>query len=1225
MLGKVNPEINNDLVTYSSNEFNVVSDGYLLKNGQVPGYIVEYINGYIDNALGNNPQINSVIRYIDSYKLEVANLLDGLQSNYSGLGSDVVTVQELLSQFNYSLLEALSKLNVAENEYKQYLVKQISDYESYIASINALNSRIDKSSADVVTLLQTYATKEFAQSTAASVVQASLNNGAIGAKIRAAETSMATQYGAMAQRVNVLESTFNDVASGVKGFATATQELQTFVGYVDGNPTGTGMLARLEIIEKQTDGILETFTGTHDVVTNAYDTVNGNESLIVTAEPYATWLEKDTNLETGVIGVTNRVAHVGDTYIQYQVVNGTNQYKGSFKFVRVNETTFNWSKIVDTDASAAMAKALEAVGLVDGKSTTFVTLSGQTTLPVNPQEGDLWYDARTTPATLKVWVKISTNPDKFEWQLADSQYKHFFDVIYTPTIVDIKNQVDNKLEYWFQESDPSDLWKDTTTKNKHVGDVWYNPKTQLSYYYNSERSWVLIQDAKALEAVQAAAKAQAAADGKVSHIFAYEGNTAPVAGTNNSWYNYKYYLHATVNPKILYEQINTSTGTWAVYDATLLQEGDILTTYNPVKGDYYTYYRKGTTWVTPIAGGFISQSSFATNLTSQVDDVKGNVDLLVDTTTTLKNDVTTVQNQFMYNSDMTINGKKYKAGFGLRQVGTSANGGYYDSEFVINANKFKFTDGVINGVNPFTITNGVVYANNLVIGAGSTVQWSSVSGADKPESGATKNTPRGEYSSAVSYLKGDIVTYNGSSYIYSSAVGGAGYTPGVSSNWQLLAEKGEVGESPAESSANLLSNSTFMYTVQPFTAGSNTITKSDYVLGLDVELFEHHPSYIFNDLTGKTAVLLQHNKPSNYSNFIDILPSTDWESSKVAVLPEEVLEFSTLFATNRCNGQLLIAWLSNSNTQLAESNSGHFGTGTVEYTDPDNLQTLDKFVRIRVRGTAPLGAVWAVPVIRKFTTVSYASIPNSWLAFREPYLSKVSNMTVPVTYSPAAAFKVHGNAVIDGTLEAKMIRTGHIGSVMGTNVAAVFNPSNIGSIENLEFSPGNTTSGIRYYEYAGRVSQGTVHRKLTTLNTDTGTVVEGVIAGFTKTPNIIGEITYTNPTTVPVSVQLLFFGRTGFRSTSRYPSNTAVGTMFITRIADGVWSTIGSYGWSPMEQDSKAFSAFDVVAPDSTVRYVLESYKGYNIPTDYAGNVNLNVDTYAYAVVGTFTLTGVIS
>lgn len=832
MSDSMSPEINNDLVTYSSNEFNVVSDGYLLKNGQVPGYIVEYINGYIGNALGNNPQINNVIKYIDNYKLEVANLLNNLSSSYSGLGSEVGTVQDLLSQFNYSLLEALSKLNIAENEYKQYLVKQINDYSSYIASINALNSSIDKSKADIINLLQTYATKDFAQSTAASVVQASLNNGAIGARIKSAETAMATQYGAMAQRVNVLESTFKDVASGVEGFATATQELQTFVGYVDGNPTGTGMLARLEIVEKQTDGILETFTGTHDVVTNAYDTVDGNEGLIATAEPYATWLEEDTDPVTGVVGIASRIAHVGDTYIQYQVVNGTNQYKGSFKFIRVDNTSFTWSKITDTEASEAMAKALEAVGLADGKSTTFVTLTGQTNLPINPQEGDLWYDARSNPATLKVWLKISSNPDKFEWRLADNQHKNFFDTIYTPTITDITKQVDSKLEYWFQDTDPSVQWTDSVTKNKHVGDVWYNTTTKTSKYYSAGGLWVLIEDVNALKAIQDAAKAQAAADGKVSNIYAYEGTIAPVNGTTTSWYSYKYYYN--LNTKTLYEQTNTATGTWSVYDVNALQEGDILTTYNPMKGDYFTYYRKSGSWVTPMAGGFISTSKFATDLKSQIGDISGNVSLLVDTTTTLKDDVTTVQNQFMYNSDMTINGKKYKAGFGLRQVGSNANDGYYDSEFVINANKLKFTDGVTNWVNPFTITDDVVYANNLVLGAGNKVDWSSVEGTNKPADGATRNVNRGVWTAApISpnyYIAGDFVQYNGSSYIAvkNTTPGTSAPNPLDTNYWQLLVKQGDNGVSSAVVSLYYVNNSstnapsktfsgTFTYT---FSSGS---------------------------------------------------------------------------------------------------------------------------------------------------------------------------------------------------------------------------------------------------------------------------------------------------------------------------------------------------------------------------------------------------------------------
>lgn len=67
-----------------------------------------------------------------------------------------------------------------------------------------------------------------------------------------------------------------------------------------------------------------------------------------------------------------------------------------------------------------------------------------------------------------------------------------------------------------------------------------------------------------------------------------------------------------------------------------------------------------------------------------------------------------VESKFAYNSSIGINGKFYKSGFGLSALTTSGGTGTeanpYNSEFWINAQKFKFTNDNMTGqVSPFTI------------------------------------------------------------------------------------------------------------------------------------------------------------------------------------------------------------------------------------------------------------------------------------------------------------------------------------------------------------------------------------------------------------------------------------------------------------------------------------------------------------------------------------------
>lgn len=83
-----------------------------------------------------------------------------------------------------------------------------------------------------------------------------------------------------------------------------------------------------------------------------------------------------------------------------------------------------------------------------------------------------------------------------------------------PGILDgFMKQIDGKIETWYQESDPSTNWKNEE-KDAHVGDLWYNTKTNEAKRYSSKFAWETIKDADAIKALQDASKAQDTANGK---------------------------------------------------------------------------------------------------------------------------------------------------------------------------------------------------------------------------------------------------------------------------------------------------------------------------------------------------------------------------------------------------------------------------------------------------------------------------------------------------------------------------------------------------------------------------------------------------------------------------------------------------------------------------------------------------------------------------------------
>lgn len=79
---------------------------------------------------------------------------------------------------------------------------------------------------------------------------------------------------------------------------------------------------------------------------------------------------------------------------------------------------------------------------------------------------------------------------------------------------EIQSQIDGKIETWFQTTDPATSWTTTALKRQHVGDMWFRTDKNTLWRYSGSYAWQQIQDQKAIDAYNAASKAQDTADGK---------------------------------------------------------------------------------------------------------------------------------------------------------------------------------------------------------------------------------------------------------------------------------------------------------------------------------------------------------------------------------------------------------------------------------------------------------------------------------------------------------------------------------------------------------------------------------------------------------------------------------------------------------------------------------------------------------------------------------------
>lgn len=244
------------------------------------------------------------------------------------------------------------------------------------------------------------------------------------------------------------------------------------------NNTLPGILSE---IQSQLDGQIEQFFETYDpTLTNA---------------PAKDW-------------TTNQMKenHLGDLF--YNTESGK-----VFRFIK-NGSVYSWQVLQDSKVAQALALANDALALAKTKRRIF------TSTPYTPYEvGDLWVQGGSGDIMRCKTSRATGSYTSSDWEKAskytdNTELNKFINGTYNNAITDLTNQIDGKIETWFQTTDPASSWTTTAMKAKHVGDMWYHSTQKKLKRYSSSYSWVNIEDQKAIDAYEAANNAQDTADGK---------------------------------------------------------------------------------------------------------------------------------------------------------------------------------------------------------------------------------------------------------------------------------------------------------------------------------------------------------------------------------------------------------------------------------------------------------------------------------------------------------------------------------------------------------------------------------------------------------------------------------------------------------------------------------------------------------------------------------------
>ena len=148
-------------------------------------------------------------------------------------------------------------------------------------------------------------------------------------------------------------------------------------------------------------------------------------------------------------------------------------HRGDIWYRTTDDTTWYW------DGTQWLEQTIprELFDTFDGKANIFITQ------PVPPYKtGDLWVQGETGDilrCKANVDKSASDSYSESDWELAskytdDSALTTFLNGTYADDLAEVREQIDQKIETWYQNTDPSAAWTTTAIKNEHIGDLWYN-------------------------------------------------------------------------------------------------------------------------------------------------------------------------------------------------------------------------------------------------------------------------------------------------------------------------------------------------------------------------------------------------------------------------------------------------------------------------------------------------------------------------------------------------------------------------------------------------------------------------------------------------------------------------------------------------------------------------------------------------------------------------------
>ena len=268
-------------------------------------------------------------------------------------------------------------------------------------------------------------------------------------------------------------------------------------------------------LAEQIQSVVNEVTGDVDQIKT--DMEQAEADLAATGQKADQALNKANELAGSIEEVTTEISGLNDDFAGLQVtVNGavknanealqqSSQTKTDLEGFKtsVSQTYTTKQELDDAIAQEVLDRnAAIEVGL-DGISATVSQNYTELTGKVNDAQAD-------ADAALEAAQTASEDLTNFTNKVADD-------------LSDLQSQIDGSIQTWFYAgvptlaNQPANQWTDSTTRNNHLGDLYYDTTTGYAYRFmlqNDSYSWGKITDSDVTKALQDAAKAQDTADNK---------------------------------------------------------------------------------------------------------------------------------------------------------------------------------------------------------------------------------------------------------------------------------------------------------------------------------------------------------------------------------------------------------------------------------------------------------------------------------------------------------------------------------------------------------------------------------------------------------------------------------------------------------------------------------------------------------------------------------------